>query len=155
MSLSNKRDLVKEKIKREHKCGPVCNRCTNVLKLVDKMYDSSIPIGYWFLNMKDFQGAKTLKDAYDKYEDRGFQVLSIALGDKKVDIANFRRNHQPMPWLHAFHDWEDDAVAPFEVEAIPRAILVGADGLILASDADCRGDRLLETLERELGGGHD
>ena len=47
---------------------------------------------------------------------------------------------------------EDDAVEAFEVVAIPRAILVGADGVILASDAECRGERLHETLERVLGG---
>jgi len=93
-------------------------------------------------------------EAYERFKERGFQVLSVALNDKRADIADFRRDQQPMPWLHAFHGWEDDAVKAFEVVAIPRAILVGADGIILASDVDCRGDRLHETLERVLGEGN-
>jgi len=95
-------------------------------------------------------------EAYHKYKDRGFQVLSVAVGDNRAAIADFRRDELPMPWLHAFHGWDDDAVAAFEVNAIPRAILVGADGVILASDVDCQGERLHETLERVLGeGGND
>ena len=26
-----------------------------------------IPVGYWFLNMKDFQGSDTLRNIYDQY----------------------------------------------------------------------------------------
>lgn len=93
-----------------------------------------------------------LHEAYEGYKDQGFQILSVALRDDRDAIADFRMDEWPMPWLHAFHGWEDDAVAPFEVEGIPRAILVDADGVILASDYECRGERLHETLERVLGG---
>ena len=95
-----------------------------------------------------------LNEAYDKYKDSGFQVLSIAVDDEKEEIAKFREEEWEMPWLHAFHGWDDEAIEAFEVQGIPRAILVDAEGKILAADYATRGERLFETLERILGGGN-
>ena len=53
-----------------------------------------------------------------------------------------------MPWLHAFHGWNDQAIAPFEVSSIPRAVLVDRDGRILGADADIQGEGLQKMLAR-------
>jgi len=67
MSLTTKKDLVKRKIVKKHGCEGACTRCTKIHQLVDKMEESSIPVGYWFLNMKEFKGAPKLKEVVDKY----------------------------------------------------------------------------------------
>jgi len=67
MSVANKRDLVKEKVKRDHGCAGACSRCARIHKLIDLMYEANIPVGYWFLTMKKFEGAPELKQVYDEY----------------------------------------------------------------------------------------
>ena len=90
-------------------------------------------------------------EAYNRYKDQGFQVLSVAVGDNREDIADFRKDKWPMPRLHAYHSWNDEAVGEFEVAGIPRAILVDENGVILAADHETRAERLHEVLERVLG----
>jgi hypothetical protein len=60
-----------------------------------------------------------------------------------------------MPWLHAFVvDGMDSTLADdFDIVSIPRAILVGPEGRILATNEDLRGERLAETLSRVLENG--
>ena len=77
MSLADKKDLVKEKIKRDHGCNSTCIRCVKVHRLIDLMFEANIPVGYWFLNMKDFKGAEEIKKIYDEY--------SINIKEKYMD----------------------------------------------------------------------
>jgi hypothetical protein len=58
-----------------------------------------------------------------------------------------------MPWLNAILEGgtSHPLVKEFEIVGIPRAILVGRDGVILATDADLRGRNLERTLTRVLG----
>lgn len=67
MSIANKKELIKEKVKKDHGCDTVCVRCTKVDRLIDLMYDSNIPVGYWFLTMKEFSGAEEIKEIFDNY----------------------------------------------------------------------------------------
>ncbi len=67
MSLTKKRDLVKENVRKDHGCEGVCTRCAKIHQLVDLMFEANIPIGYWFLTMKEFKGAPDLKNIYDEY----------------------------------------------------------------------------------------
>lgn len=67
MGVENKKDHVKETVKRDHGCSDVCQRCTRIHSLIDKMYEANIPVGYWFLTMKEFSGAVKLQELYDDY----------------------------------------------------------------------------------------
>jgi len=67
MSIANKKELVKQKVKKEHGCSGACARCARIHRLIDLMYDANIPVGYWFLTMKNFTGAEELKDIYEEY----------------------------------------------------------------------------------------
>lgn len=67
MSLLDKRELIKRKIVAEHGCAGACIRCTKVQAMIDKMGDSNIPVGYWFLNMKGFKGPQQLADVTNEY----------------------------------------------------------------------------------------
>jgi hypothetical protein len=56
--------------------------------------------------------------------------------------------------MHAFIDgnFKSDAAKRFEVTGIPKPVLVGADGTILATDVDLRGESLEKTLTEVFGG---
>jgi DNA replication protein DnaC len=67
MSIEKKKQLVKEKIIAEHGGNPHDLKCSKALRLVDSMAESNIPVGYWFIRMKDFTGPPVLKDIVDEY----------------------------------------------------------------------------------------
>ncbi|NIO29261.1 MAG: hypothetical protein GTO29_11990 [Candidatus Latescibacteria bacterium] len=56
-------------------------------------------------------------------------------------------------WPNAFvkGGFRSDIAKTFEVVAIPKPILVGKDGKIIATESELRGEKLHETLERILG----
>ena len=96
-----------------------------------------------------------LHEAYDEYKDEGFTILSVALDDSPQAVRRFRKVRYSMPWNHAVV--EDDSQREqavkekFEVTGVPKAILVNADGEIVATEEALRGERLAETLSRILG----
>jgi thiol-disulfide isomerase/thioredoxin len=94
-----------------------------------------------------------IEDAYEKYKDRGFDILSVACGDTRERVTEFRRARWAMPWHHAIHGLEDEAIRPFEVRTIPRAILVDRTGRIVGVDATIRGERLHGALARVMEDG--
>ena len=67
MSIDKKRQLVKEKIIAEHGGDPHNPEVAKALWLVDLMYESNIPVGYWFIRMKEFHGSPRLKEVVDNY----------------------------------------------------------------------------------------
>lgn len=93
-----------------------------------------------------------IQKAYAKYKARGLEVLSVSLDEAEADVAKFRRERQPMPWRHARAPggFADPNIKAFEIIGIPRAVLVGPDGVVLAADEALRGDQLDATLARVL-----
>ncbi len=89
-----------------------------------------------------------LEEAYDKYSESGFEILSIAFLDDPVDIKQFRENSYPMPWLHTRVARKDDNSIRdlFEITSFPRPILVDEDGIILAIDDELRESKLLDMV---------
>ena len=89
-----------------------------------------------------------LEEAYDTYSDSGFEILSVAFLDDPVDIKQFRENRYSMPWLHTRVAREDDRSIRelFELTSFPRPILVDEDGIILATDDELRGSKLLDVI---------
>jgi len=69
------------------------------------------------------------------------------------NIAPFRKKWK-MPWTNAFIPgvWDADLAKKFEVASIPKPILVGPNGTIVAMDESLRGDELEKTLSKYLGG---
>ena len=95
-----------------------------------------------------------LHAAYGKFKDRGLQVLSLSFDQRVEDIAPFRADpNHAMPWSHAFVDegFRSPLAIAYGVRGIPKPILVGPDGRILATETDLRGDNLEKTLEKYLG----
>lgn len=89
-----------------------------------------------------------MEEAYDKYSESGFEILSIAFLDDPVDIKQFRENSYPMPRLHTRVARKDDNSIRdlFEITSFPRPILVDEDGIILAIDDELRESKLLDMV---------
>jgi thiol-disulfide isomerase/thioredoxin len=92
--------------------------------------------------------------AYDKFKGRkGFEILSLSMDAAQSQIAPFRAKKWKMPWLHAFIPgvFEAELAKKFEVLGIPKPILVGPDGKVVAMQEELRGEELEKTLGKFLG----
>ena len=89
-----------------------------------------------------------LEEAYDRYSDSGFEILSIALLDTREEIKQFREDNYSMPWLHTLLTWGEynSIMDLFELTRFPKPILVDEGGIILAIDEELRGDKLLDVI---------
>ncbi len=90
--------------------------------------------------------------AFERFKGQGLEILSFSLDKKPGDVAPFRAKRLPMPWKHT---WLEGAKANPVAEAygaagIPKYVLVGPDGTILAADATLRGADLEATLAKFL-----
>lgn len=95
-----------------------------------------------------------LHAVYEKFKGKGLQVLSLSFDQKIEDIAPYRADPtHAMPWNHAFVEdgFRSPLAEAYGVRGIPKPILVGPDGKILATENDLRGDNLDKTLEKFLG----
>ena len=94
-----------------------------------------------------------LDSAYKEFKPKGFEILSISFDQKPEDIDGFRATKWPMPWLHAFAEgmFQSDIGRRFEVSGIPKPVLVGPDGIIIASGPELRGENLEKILAEHLG----
>jgi thiol-disulfide isomerase/thioredoxin len=95
-----------------------------------------------------------LHKAWARFKDRSFEILSLSFDRKVEHIAPFRRAAAtPMPWKHAFVEggFRNPIGEAYGVKGIPKPLLVGPDGKIVAAGGDLRGENLEKTLERFLG----
>ncbi len=96
-----------------------------------------------------------LHAAYAQFHPRGLEVLSLSFDQQASDVAPYRKDAaHPMPWHHAFVEkgFQSDLAKAFAVTGIPKPILVGPDGRIVAMGEDLRGDALEKTLAKFLPG---
>ncbi len=92
-----------------------------------------------------------LHKVYQKFKDKGFEILSISFDQTEDAINKYRQGEWKMPWLHAFVDGDLRAkiAKDFDAAAIPKPFLVdGNTNRILALTTDLRGENLEETLEK-------
>ncbi len=95
-----------------------------------------------------------MHEAFERYAPDGFTILSLSFDLERADVERFRAEGDwPMPWWHVFVEQgaESELAHRLDVVNIPRAILVGRDGTILATNESLRGERLDETLSRVFG----
>lgn len=92
-----------------------------------------------------------LHSAYDKFSNDNFAVLSLSFDRSQTDIAKMRnRSKFKMPWDHAFveNGFKSELAKTYEVSGIPKPILVGPNGKIVALGTELRGANLEKTLSR-------
>jgi thiol-disulfide isomerase/thioredoxin len=91
------------------------------------------------------------EEVYEKYKDKGFDILSISL-DKPETVEWFRENRYPMPWTNGIAEggFTGKIAKDFEVGWLPRLYLVDPAGIIIAKDDQLRGNELDKTLTKYL-----
>ncbi|HJW09250.1 MAG TPA: TlpA disulfide reductase family protein [Holophagaceae bacterium] len=95
-----------------------------------------------------------LHAAYARFHAAGLEVLSLSFDDKPEDVAAYRKDPaHAMPWKHSFVEggFRSDLAKAYGVFGIPKPVLVGPDGRIVATEGDLRGENLEKTLAKYLG----
>ncbi|MBR2128525.1 MAG: redoxin domain-containing protein [Bacteroidales bacterium] len=83
-----------------------------------------------------------IKTVYDKYKDKGFEVLSIAVWERQpVQVTIDTASELGMDWLH-INNAGSVPTDIYGIEGIPHLMLIGPDGTILK-----RGFHGLEGIE--------
>jgi thiol-disulfide isomerase/thioredoxin len=90
-----------------------------------------------------------LHQEYEKFKQRGFEILSVSLDENPEIVKEFRQERWKMPWLHSL--LSPEVKKQFEIVGIPKAVLIDQSGRIIATDRDLRGRNLDQTLTRLLG----
>jgi len=91
-----------------------------------------------------------VKKNYERYHDKGFDVVGISLDQDRARLEEFIEKEQN-PWT-TVHDgaWNDNAVATYYgIMRIPTVILVEKEGKVISTRA--RGDELGKLLAEQLG----
>lgn len=95
-----------------------------------------------------------LHAAYDKYKADGFTILSLSFDEKPEDVIEYRaKGEWTMPWLHGFVEdgFGSDLAKRFQVYGIPKPVLIGREGGILATFRDLSREKLDKTLAGVFG----
>ena len=89
--------------------------------------------------------APNVKRVYDKYHDKGFEVLSVSIDEDKEAWVNAIQKHQ-LTWLHvsSLKGWQCPVARLYQVSGVPAMFLLDRDGRIVSTNA--RG----EVLEAEV-----
>lgn len=91
-----------------------------------------------------------VKANYQKYKDKGFDVLGVSL-DR--DIAAWRNaiKQDELAWNHIsdLKGWQSEHAALYSVTSIPQTVLVGKDGRIIVRNI--RGEQLGQKLKEIFG----
>ncbi len=101
------------------------------------------------------QEMESLHEAYKKYGGENFEIVSLSFDTRQEDLEKFRAKRWEMPWRHAFLSgmFAREMALRYEAQAIPKPILIGPDGTILAMESDLLRGKLEATLAKYLGGG--
>jgi thiol-disulfide isomerase/thioredoxin len=91
-----------------------------------------------------------MKQIYDDYHDRGFEIIGISLDRSQEPLEKFVEERE-IPWTIVYNKENPNRPTPeyYGVMAIPTMILVGADGTVVSLRA--RGEILRQELEKLLG----
>ncbi len=93
-----------------------------------------------------------VKRQYERFHDRGFEIVAISLDQEKSVVEEFLAEHE-IPWVNLFDDtatgWDNPVAAKYAVKAIPTAILVDKQGKVVSAQA--RGEELQRQLTKLLG----
>jgi len=89
-----------------------------------------------------------LSKAYKKYKGKNFEIISLSFDDSREKVMKFRERKYSMPWIHGLvtRGFGDHLAQEFDVENIPRQILIDTEGYIIAEDDALRGEHLETTL---------
>jgi peroxiredoxin len=88
--------------------------------------------------------------AYQKYHDKGFEIIGISLDQDKDSLTNFIKEKN-MTWQQYFdgQGWQNKLAVKYGINSIPANYLIGKDGKII--DKELRGQALDDAVAKALG----
>ena len=90
-----------------------------------------------------------LKDVYKKYHEQGFEIIGISLDRTTADCEKFVKQEKlEWPQIAEGGFWNTRLAQQYGIRAIPYAVLLDAEGVVLADRV--RGPRLKELIEYAL-----
>ena len=96
-----------------------------------------------------------VKRMYERYHDRGFEVVGISLDESRDDLEDFISKEE-LPWPVLFDDgsketsgWSHPLARYYAVNAIPLPILLNREGKVVSMQA--RGEALGDLLSELIG----
>jgi thiol-disulfide isomerase/thioredoxin len=94
-----------------------------------------------------------LQEAYEKYKNNNFTIVSLSLDESPRDVVEFRETKWKLPWTNAFlgRNINSKVVRDFNAFDIPIAFLVDPTGNLVATGNALSSDNLRITLEKYLG----
>lgn len=112
----------------------------------------TVLVDFWaFFCRSCIEEMPKLQELYERYNDKGFEILSVNLdGNQAMDaLADFRKNRHALPWFNAIAPgrFEDDMALSFGVFAVPTKILIDEKGEVIAKSSVLRADGLERILE--------
>jgi thiol-disulfide isomerase/thioredoxin len=86
--------------------------------------------------------------AYNKYHDKGFEIIGISLDQNRDTLKAFTKEHG-MTWPQFFdgQGWDNRISKSFGIDSIPAMWLVGKDGKLITNNAR---DDLAGQVEKAL-----
>lgn len=90
-----------------------------------------------------------LREAHEKFADRGFQIVSISLDDNQKSLDSFIAREN-MNWIHHYDGkkWKNEIAVLFDVHSIPMNLLVDRQGIVRA--ANLRGAAVARRVDELL-----
>ncbi|MDE0468758.1 MAG: redoxin domain-containing protein [Candidatus Poribacteria bacterium] len=90
-----------------------------------------------------------VKDVYEKYHNKGFEVIGISLDEDEKVLREFIKEHQ-LPWRQIFDGggWKGALAQKYGVRGIPAPFLLDREGKVISVNA--RGKRLGELVAAEV-----
>src|SRR6476619_559483 len=87
--------------------------------------------------------------AYQKYHDKGFEILGISLDQDKEKLTGFTKEKN-MTWQQYFDGkgWQSKLGAKYGINSMPATFLLDKDGKIIGKDL--RGEALEQALANTL-----
>ena len=91
-----------------------------------------------------------VKKVYDKFHDKGFEILSVSLDDKKDNWVNAIEKND-LNWGHvsSLKGWSCPVAKLYNVSGVPAMLLIDKEGKIVATKL--RGDLLMEKVAEQFG----
>lgn len=92
-----------------------------------------------------------LKAAYERYHDKGFEVVGISLDYDKSALQRFQNNPETaLPWPSIFDGkgWESEQARRYGIRGIPAAFLVDKEGVVVATNV--RGAKLWTEVAKHV-----
>ncbi len=95
-----------------------------------------------------------LHAVWEKTKSKKFDILSLSLDNKREEAVAFRKKPgTPMPWKNGYLEgtFKNPVAQAWGVSGIPKPVLIGPDGKIVAEGNSLRGEELEKTLAKYLG----